>query len=241
MQNQASATQNEPLDTTSLSPLEAWPKHMYIVENGDKSIIRCEASGCNEIFKSKNDMQLLVNHYEHPWPASGHRPIEHAILHVMHTLNMCLVCGAVFLAEQDARPLFHHVIREHPWEDDMSTIQGFLVHVRKFSYRVPIDVRTEKGYQSAIFKLAFEQLKLSLTEGVWANEFKNFLGYGGRTIPDDVLLSVLTVPGEIEFYPIHPDAFLFYVQYDPRTSLLSPTQWQAIRYNLQGLYRTGKI
>ncbi|KAK0513766.1 hypothetical protein JMJ35_003488 [Cladonia borealis] len=233
----------EPLDTTSLSLLEGWPKGMYLVEDKDNSIINCGVSGCEHTFKSQNDMKTLVNHYAYPWPGPARFTIEHGIRHQMHTLDTCLECGADFRENRpDARRLFYHVTTQHPLEADISTLQGFLVFMRKYCWRVPIEVPKDKEYQKKTFKLAFDHLKLSLTEGIWADLFKRFMGYAHhQVIPDAVLLQTLTVPGVYEFYPVHPDAFLFYVQYNPDTSLLTPDQWQGIRSTLQGLYSKGSI
>ena len=240
MQNPTSATVMEPLDTTSLSLLEGWPESRYLIFNDDQLVIKCGAVGCGMIFQSEDDMRILVDHYLKQEPGSLRYTIEHGMRHQMHILDTCLECGAGFRQETpDARRLFYHVTTHHPLEGDISTFEAFVLFVRKYPWRVPIDIGVPHGkqYQRTTFRLAFNHSKLSLTEGTWAKQFKRFMGYAShQEIPDAVLLEILTVPGVTELYPVHPAAFLFNVQYDPKKCRLTLDQWLGLRNFFQGLY-----
>ena len=243
-QNPTFVTVMPPLDTASISLLEGWPKDMYLVENKANSIIKCGVSGCDTFFRTQSDMTHLVGHYAYPGTGSDRFKIEHGLRHQMHTLNTCLVCGEVYHSyPPDARRLFYHVISQHPFEaENISTLQWFLVFVRKFPSRVPVEVRKEKEYQKKTFKLAFDHLVLSLTAGIWGPLFKSFMGYHLQTaVPEYVLLQTFIRPGETEFFPVLPDDFLTNVQYDPERSGLTPEEWQGIRSKLQELYSIGSI
>ena len=235
----------EPLDTTSLSLLEGWPEARYLIVNNDQPAITCGAVGCGMIFQSEDHMRILLDHYLNQEHESPRYTIEHRMRHQMHILDTCLECGDPFRQNPfDARRLFYHVTTHHPLEADISTFEGFVLFVRKYPWRVPIDIDVPNGeqYQRTTFRLAFTHSKLSLTEGSWADEFKEFMGYAPTdVIPDAVLLEILTVPGVTELYPVHPAAFLFNVQYDPKKCRLTLEKWLGLRSFLQGLYSKAAV
>ena len=231
--------QKQTLDTSLLSLMGGWPLHMHIDGDRDKPI-RCLATDCPHTFKTNNEIRTQVNHYKYSFKEPERLPIQHGILFRMHTLNRCLVCGINFVYS-DARILFHHIITEHGDEEDMSKIQGFLVHVRKFPDRFLSNSVIAREFRRETFKVAFEHLKLQLTTGPFWADFKTLMGYRDRVFPEDKLREVLTVPGEIEFFPISPAAFLLHLQYDRNRSFFTEKQWYDLLKALQELYRKGAI
>ena len=223
--------------------MSGWPEHMYVVEGG-KRVIRCLAEpDCKYKFRTNEFVEIQVNHYAHDLLEGDYCKVQHSILKQMHTLKLCLVCSTSFKHEPDARALFKHVIQDHPNEADMSTIPGFLIHVRKFAGKIPADSPDELEYRKETFKVAFEHLKLHLTTGKYRPYFKTLMGYPHNLeIPDDKLREVLTAPDDVENFPIVPGAYPFAeIRYETYGTMTIRQHWHDMLRGFQEEYRKGKI
>ncbi len=261
----------------SPSLMSRWPEHMHVDEGG-KGDIRCVATGCKHTFKPDEKAQLeMVKHYkdeaEHTKPydtikemnANWTRFLQHRILRHMYKLRTCLVCGADFKLPDSERPdsraLFEHNRNAHPDEKDVSTIRGFIIHVRKFPNRRAVASGEEKVYWEEIFDINYQHMECALkTEKVW-NYFNQLLGYPDSVRSEDrhlnlsvrpedkvdlglivrrepELRKVLTVDGKL---PIHPDRFLCALQYDEKSHRLPEDKWLALWERFKGFYREADL
>ena len=89
--------------TTPLDRSKGWPEHMYSMDGNGTKFIPCPAK-CGTTFKDHEEMIQQVKHYETASPNRMNN-ILHGILIKMHTLKICLVCGAEF-DNFDSRQLF---------------------------------------------------------------------------------------------------------------------------------------
>ena len=259
--------QNIILDMASPSPMSDWPEHMYIDKNG-KGDICCPAMGCQERFKTDEGTQLkLVEHYKDAVAKreDGDRiqtHIHHRILKQMYKLQRCLVCRTDFKLPNselpDSRALFKHNRKEHAGEKDVSTIQGFIIHVRKFPHNFAVKTPEEIKYWSKTLAFAFRYLEWSLKSGPepLLFDFQSVMSDRQAQIPEDKLRELLTfdtteylivhpeqahILNQTKYYPYDPEVFLRDVQYYPFTTPLNWENWFAARTKLQGYYREGRI
>ena len=245
--------------------MSGWPEHMYIDDNGKRNI-RCLATGCRHTFKTDEETQLQVEHYKERASQDPDndtiRIIHHRILMQMHKLQRCLVCGTDFKLPDsklpDSRALFEHNRKDHPGEKDVSKIQGFIVHVRKFPYGFALDTDKEKKYCQKTFQAVFQHLEWTIKVGperLWL-DFHSIMGDRDNEMSNDKLREILTFDpteylstrpdlvalySQIKYLPIHPDIFLGDLKYDVVTSPLLKEDFHALRTKFRNLYREGKI
>lgn len=240
--------------------MSGWPKHMYVDEN-ENGAIRCLARGCGHTFTTNESMERQVAHYtefelnppiiniqfQHMGNQSGPSRTDmckndHGLLKQMHTLKVCLVCRLVL---PDSRDLFNHIIEKHSGEMEISTIPGFLVHVRQFAEGIPNGVTHEVQYRNATFKLAFEHLIIQLKGHMQWKDTK-FLLLGcphGQEPSYDRLRQFFTKPvPDNQYMPVHPSEFLSNTHH-PTFAVHPDYRWilSGLINALQHLYRIGVI
>lgn len=226
-------------------PMCDWPSHFYV--NGIVGErIHCMATGCTVTFSSVAPRETLLEHYKDmccvitfeadtDYEAVALSRIEHGLLIQMWNQEKCLLCAREF-PENHPRVAFGHYHTNHKGSTIFTTIPGFLSMVRQYYL-----INHSAKYQRDTFLLSFEHAKLRLTTPPLDHDF-NTLVMGHRTdaVPYAKCLEVLTIPGEIQFFPIHPAHFLSLLRFDPTKCSYTEKQWKKMWNSLREKYNTGK-
>ena len=235
------------------SPTANWPKDMY--DPGKEDTLRCLATNCKFPFSKWGDLQAVngaqLSHYDlFSQPKDGMSnasqntdisKMQHGILKQMHTLKKCLLCGKPLRGDgprkDDTRDIFDH-FSTHQHEADMSKLlPGFVSLVRKYPGNFADHSAAAITHRDETFRFTFEHAKLQLTTGPLQRDFSTVvMGRPDLAVPDDKLLELLTIPGKIKHFPIHPNAFLSTLKYDPKTVSVPQKEWERLWKGLRGGY-----
>lgn len=222
---------------------------MYVNQT-EGNYFRCPAEGCGKHCYAKLWPQVvLVEHWEkdnNRAHLSDLAKNQHLILCQLYNLSTCLVCRDVFKLPDDgfpnSRALFKHHKEMHKYEEDLSTVEGFITNFRKYPDGLPLTKVVFKKWFETTCELLHEHIKCSLTHGdnPLYGRLQVFMGCSGSEIPEDKLRYFFTHE-ETNYLPIHPSFFLRDLIYDPKTTSLSRHEWEEVRKILQDLYCVGKI
>ena len=222
---------------------------MYVNQT-EGNYFRCPAVGCGKQWYITLWPQLrMMDHWEKDNNRAHLSELaknQHLILWQLYKSSTCLVCRDVFKLPDDGSPnsraLFKHHKEMHKYEEDLSTVEGFITNFRKYPDVLRLTTVSLKKWFETTCELLYEHIKCSLTHGdnPLYGRLQAFMGYSGSEIPEVKLREFFTYE-KTKYLPIHPNLFLCYLEYDPRTTSLSRNEWEEVRKILQDLYRVGKI
>ncbi len=254
-----SLNQTISLDMASNCTTSGWPLQLYVDEQ-EGNRFRCPIKYgknpikyCGEEWTLHQDPQLTM--MEH-WKQGNNKTspddlteIQHRLLWKLYQLDTCLICRDEFKLPNgapDSRALFKHHEDTHPDEANLSTVEGFILHVRKNPNGVKLNT---PQYWEETCKLIYEHIGCSLSLGPknLYGLLRDFMGLPKESdIPDRMFRNFfLTKPPSgsfrSDYYPIHPKDFLNDVPYDPSTARFKEEYWREIGRDLHDSYCSGSI